>query len=245
MKTLFVVTILFSFTISGYGQKRWAFVAQDINGIEKTGIIGDDGKLLVPVKYDGVYRDNNIFFLKNDKLWGCCDITGKVLVPLIYDDIGLKVGESLVRVKKAGKWGFVDLSNNIVIDFKFDFACNFSEGKSYTIIGASKGFIDKKGNKISSTNDIQDYCPEDLDTLADLKNQFKDSLLVIVNEKGKYGVVKSSTGEKIVPAIYDEIGNYYFGKILVKKNNLWGAYFDTGKLITEPKYISISVFWSE
>lgn len=245
MKIFFAITVLLSLAIAGYGQKRWAFVTQNIDGIEKTGIIEGTGKVLVPIKYDRVFRDNNIFFLQNNKLWGCCNKTGKVLIPLIYEDIGIKVGEGLVRVKKNGKWGFVDINNNIVIDFKYDFACNFSKGKAYTIIGHSSGSIDKRGNKISSSSKIQDYCPEDLDTTVELKNQFEDSLLGIVKGKGKFGVSEKISGKKIIPMIYDEIGDYYYGTILVKKNNRWGAYFDTGKLITEPKYKSIGIFWTE
>lgn len=244
MRAFFIIAFL-SITISAYSQKQWTFVTQDIDGIEKTGIISDTGRILVPVKYDRVFKDSNVFFLENDKFWGCCNETGKILIPLIYEDIGLKVGEKLVRVKKAGKWGFVDLNNNILIDFKFDFACNFRNGKAYTAIGSAFGFIDKKGDKISSSNKAQDYCPEDLAPAADLKNQFEDSLLLIVNEKGKFGVIEKRSGKKIIPVIYDEIGDYYLGTILVKKDNKWGAYFDTGKLITEPKYKSIGVFWRE
>ena len=232
-------------TISAYSQKQWAHVTQDVDGIEKTGIISDNGTILVPVKYDRVFKDSNVFILENNKLWGCCNKSGSVLIPLVYDDIGLKVGENLVRVKKAGKWGFVDLNNNTVIDFIFDFACNFKNGKAYAAIGEMLGFIDTKGNRVSTSTEAHDYCPEDLVTVADLKNQFEHGLLLIINENGKFGVVEKSSGKKIIPVIYDEIGDYYLGAILVRKDNKWGAYFDTGKLITEPKYKSIGVFWRE
>jgi len=245
MRIIISLSLFLSLALTAFGQKRWTFVTQDIDGIEKTGIIDEYGKILVPVMYDRVFRDSNIFFVRNNELWGCTDDAGKVLIPLEYEDIGLKVGEDLVRVKKAGKWGFVDLSNKLVIDFRFDFACNFKAGKAYTIMGESIGYIGKKGDKVSSTNKVIEYCVEDTDTAVELRNQFYDSLLVIVKEKGKFGVVEKSSGTKIIPAIYDEIGDYFYGAILVKKGIKWGAYFDTGKLITEPKYKSIGIFWSE
>ena len=245
MKLLFTLIVFLLVSTFGYNQKLWTFVTEDINGKDKTGIINDSGSILVPIKYDRVFKDGEVFFLQNNKLWGCCKKGGQILIPLQYDDIGLKVGENLVRVKKAGKWGFVDLKNNLLIDYKFDFACNFIKGTAFTILGQTIGFIDKKGNLVSLSKKVQDYCPEDLATDVELKNQFQDSILIIVKENGKFGVKEKKSSKVIIPAVYDEIGDYYFGTILVKKNNKWGACFDSGKLITEPKYKSIGVFWKE
>lgn len=245
MKIILYLTLFLSITISGYSQKQWTFVSDDVGGKTKTGIIDGNGNIIVPIKYDQVFKDGDIFFLQNDKLWGCCKKGGQILIPLEYDDIGLKIGENLVRVKKGRKWGFVDLNNSLVIGFKYDFACNFNKGKAYTVTGKTTAYIDKKGNLVSSLNNVQDYCPEDLSEDIALKNQFQDSVLIVFKENEKLGVKEKRTNKIIIPANFDEIGDYFYGTILVKKNNKWGAYFDTGKLITEPKYKSIGIFWNE
>lgn len=245
MKITLTTIMVLSLTINCYCQKQWTFVTNDVDGIEKTGIIDDSGNILVPINYDRVFRDGDFFFLQNNKLWGCCKKGGEIVIPLEYEHIGLKVGENLVRVKKEGKWGFVDLNNSLIIDFKFDFACNFNNGKAFVILNNEKAYIDKNGNFIESQIHSKVYCPEDYSTAVELKNQFQDSLLIIFNENGKFGVKEKKSNSVIIPADFDEIGNYCYGTILVKKNNKWGAFFDTGKLISEPKYKSIGVFWSE
>ena len=245
MKIIASLILFFSISLSSYCQIQWSIVSNEIDGKKKNGIIDESGNILVPVLYDRIYKDGDFYFIKNDKYWGCCKKGGKILIPLVYDDIGLKVGEELIRVKKNGLWGFVDLNNTLVIDYKFDFACNFDNGKAYTALGNTFAFIDKKGKIVSKLSSNQKYCPENLSTDVELKNQFKDSILIVFKENDKFGVKEKSNDKIIVPANFDEIGNYFFGVILVKKNNKWGAYYETGKLITEPIYNSIGIFWKE
>ena len=44
-----------------------------------------------------------------------------------YEDAGL-YSDGLAAVKKDGKWGYIDMDNNVVIPFKYDFASLFQEG---------------------------------------------------------------------------------------------------------------------
>ncbi|MCL2125581.1 MAG: WG repeat-containing protein [Oscillospiraceae bacterium] len=75
-----------------------------------------------------------------------------------YDDARF-YSEGLAPVKKDGKWGYIDMNNNIIIDFKYDVANPFSEG--YAVVGdyadsenwegeivkyVKLGFIDATGN---------------------------------------------------------------------------------------------------
>lgn len=72
----------------------------------------------------------------------------------------------LAPVKKAGKWGFIDRQNKAVIDFKYDYASYFSEGKAivgtlHTIdISGGKytelrfGSVDHSGNYTAFTNSV-------------------------------------------------------------------------------------------
>jgi hypothetical protein len=65
-------------------------------------------------KYDGKYgfKDKN---------------TGKIVIPLKYDDAWLFM-EGLASVKLNDKWGFIDKTGEIVVPFNYDFDYYFWEG---------------------------------------------------------------------------------------------------------------------
>ncbi|MCL1835205.1 MAG: WG repeat-containing protein [Oscillospiraceae bacterium] len=49
-----------------------------------------------------------------------------------YEDAG-RFSEGLAAVKRNGKWGYIDLNNNVVVNFVYDWANPFSEG--YAVVG--------------------------------------------------------------------------------------------------------------
>ena len=62
------------------------------------------------------------------------------------DAIGT-ISDGLLAVQnKNGKWGYVDLSGKIVIEFQFEEAHDFSNGKADVIYKYKKQMIDTKGN---------------------------------------------------------------------------------------------------
>ena len=71
-----------------------------------------------------------------------------------YEDAGL-FSEGLAAVKKDGKWGYIDTENNVVIPFRYDWACDFWEGyalvatfevEGWDDVVAQVGFIDHENN---------------------------------------------------------------------------------------------------
>jgi hypothetical protein len=49
------------------------------------------------------------------------------------------------RVKKAGKWGYIDKTGKEVIPLIYDIMGNFSEGLASATWNGGKGFMDKEG----------------------------------------------------------------------------------------------------
>jgi hypothetical protein len=66
------------------------------------------------------YAPNGKYGFKHKK-------TGKVVIPIEYDDAE-SFSEGLARVKKNGKWGFIDKTGKVVIPFEYDWVYSFSEG---------------------------------------------------------------------------------------------------------------------
>ncbi len=244
MRLIITLILLLTHPLYSLGQNHWAYVSLDTGEYKKLGILSETGKLIVPIKYDFIGSGKGFYFVKLKGMWGCYNKVGENIIPLEYEDIGFQVSHNLVRVKKNGKWGFVDLQNNIKIQFQFDFLCNFYNEKAYAKRDGKKYYINTQGAIITETNKDQTFCPEDGSPVADINNQFNDSLLII-EKKEKYGVVESKTNKVIIPFKYDEIGLYYNNIILVRRKDKWGAYTDSGKLISEPKYSYLEIFWAD
>ena len=61
---------------------------------------------------------------------GYIDLTGKVVIPLCFDDVG-EFSEGLARFERDGRWGYLDLVGNIAIQPQFPWAEDFHEGLAH------------------------------------------------------------------------------------------------------------------
>ena len=91
---------------------------------------------------------------KADK-WGFTDKTGKIVIPLVYNDAE-EFSEGLARVRVDGekglddsKYGFINGLGKLVIPIKYDYAESFSEGLACVNLKGKYGFIDKAGNEFT------------------------------------------------------------------------------------------------
>lgn len=240
----FGLIILLGISISTLSaQSKWTYItSQNDNNEPRKGILLDDGTELVEPIYEWIVFTENYFYYKQNSKWGVIDSVGRVVIQPLYDDIGFGITEDLIRVKKENKWGYIDLSGETIIKFKYDFACNFRNGRAYVIKKGKPMFISKTGKKVESTKKIKDFCPEDGESAEEIENQFdSDKLIMIKEAESKFGVV-DTTESIIIPIEFDEIGFYFNDIIKVRKGNLWGAYNNNGVLIVEPKYKSIGLF---
>ncbi|MBL7776408.1 MAG: WG repeat-containing protein, partial [Saprospiraceae bacterium] len=84
------------------------------------GVIDSTGKLVIPLQYAGLADCHNGFFaaaVRADStlLWGLLDLQGKPVIDFQYEAIQSWDGYWL-PVKKAGRWAFVNLRNEIMAD---------------------------------------------------------------------------------------------------------------------------------
>lgn len=79
-----------------------------------------------------------------DWKWGYLDLSGKVVIPLIFDEAH-SFSEGLAAVYKDKKWGYVDRDGKMVIPLQFDRAGEFGSGLAPVKLGEKTGFIDKSG----------------------------------------------------------------------------------------------------
>lgn len=107
---------------------------------------------LAKPEYDeiSIFSEGMAVVRKGNK-WGFIDSTGKLVVPMEYDEYhkSFPYSEGLVCMRKGdyktGKWGFIDKKGRVKIPFIYDEAYKFSDGLAAVRKGYFWGFIDKTG----------------------------------------------------------------------------------------------------
>lgn len=135
----------------------------------KIGIINSSNKIVTECIYDNlaIPQDDYLSLTKGKSLNHNTDVhgmikaeTGEVAIPFIYEDLG-NYSEGLIMAKKDGKYGYLDINNNIIIPFIYEDAKDFSQGKALvykqtgyvnTIIGLIPqrkcGYINNNGDVV-------------------------------------------------------------------------------------------------
>jgi len=85
-------------------------------------------------------------------LWGAVGVDGKTVIPIEYEYLG-SLKEGLMNFKKAGKTGFLDKNNRVIIPAVYDNFSDFSEGlAAVKTAGSGKfGYIDKHNRQVIPT----------------------------------------------------------------------------------------------
>ena len=115
--------------ITGYFENGLAVIQENekkYNYIDKTGAV------ILSVEYELAYNFYEglagVLTDRRDEKWGFIDITGKEVIPCIYDDAMPWFSDGVANVSKDGKWGYIDTSGNTVVPFIYDYSQSFSEG---------------------------------------------------------------------------------------------------------------------
>lgn len=139
------------------------------------------------------------------------DITYKEITTETFDYIG-NVNEDLVSVSKNGKYGYITTEGKLIVDYIYDFAGTFNEGKSVVKKGLETGFIKKDGTYTKLTDEK---------TYIDSETMFYNGYIYI--KTALYGEIFDYTGRKI---IFDEIE----GKTTVAIGSYGEGYFPVASL---------------
>lgn len=73
-------------------------------------------------------------------------VTKQLISPLMYDNIRSDFSEGLIGAEKDSKWGFINMQNETIIPFCYDWAYWFSEGFAVVKRFGKEGYVDRYGN---------------------------------------------------------------------------------------------------
>lgn len=112
-----------------------------------------------------------------DTIFGLIDKKGNFTVEPIYQHLSYSDPDLIRAQTLKDKWGFIDKNGNILIDTKYDFAEEFSEGLAAVKIGDKWGFINTGGELV-------------IDAKYDGADSFEDNTAA-VKISGKWGLIVS------------------------------------------------------
>jgi hypothetical protein len=122
---------------------------------DRHGFIDETGKYVLPLQsyeFLGSLHNGLAPVRINDKV-GFINIKGEEIIKPQFDWVGdFSEGLCVVRNDKQkneiGKYGYIDTTGKVVIDFKFQYANNFENGRAKVEINNLWGAIDKTGKII-------------------------------------------------------------------------------------------------
>ena len=190
----------------------------------KYGLIDEAGNELMYTDYGRIARFANNYALvytssKNDQInVGIIDKNGREVVPAIYQWVDNLYGfrEGLAAMAQNRKYGFVDTTGKVVIQFKYDKVESFDMGIAKVWVGwRYVGYINTKGEEI---------IPPDFEAMdqANLRRYFNK---YIIGLKDSLYHVFDFSGKEIAILPYKVVGvfNETDKSFIVSKNNKWGT----------------------
>ena len=216
------------------------------------GYINKKGEVVINYQFDEAGEfENGYAFVKHNKKWGLINKKGTLKLPFIYKDNYGKVVDGLIPARDSTyKFGVVDTNNNIVVPFKYDWVCSFSDNRASVKKSDAEGYINEKGEEIipcqfkfagrfkngiadvwSANRNMNDN-PEQIDTIGNFINKqndkqhfvdvmyFLDGIALVKNYDGKWGFIDKS-GHEIIACQFDNAGHFSAGIAPVKKGGKW------------------------
>lgn len=178
-------------------------------------------------------------FLQKDK-YGYFDLEGKIAINPQFDyATAFRDGLALVKLSgENGKWGYIDKSGKFVINAIYKDATVFKDGLAWVISdNSAPSAIEKNGNIIFTLKEANEV------------RLFSDGLAAFsiaddVNYMS-WGFV-DKTGNQIINAQFDEVGDFTEGKCAVmNKDGKWGYIDKSGKIIINYQFDEAAPFKGE
>ncbi|WP_026476125.1 WG repeat-containing protein [Alkaliphilus transvaalensis] len=186
-----------------------------------------------------------------DGKWGFINPEGDVIVPIIYDSVGV-FSEGRAGVKVGNYWGYVDQQGNVIVEPQYDALTTYAEGLGIVVKDNRYGALNRDGEAVIPLE--YDYIGIFIDgqAIAMKSNRmgminmdqeviisfgkydevsYYSEDLAIVGKDHKYGYIDRE-GELVIPMIYDYVEPFVDGYAVVKKGDVYMV-IDTNNNIIE------------
>ncbi|MEQ9412716.1 MAG: WG repeat-containing protein, partial [Cyclobacteriaceae bacterium] len=229
------------------GIRRFSLEFDNIEGLgdglfliehkNKKGIVGLDGKSILPLEYDAIIRSSgNVISLLKDKKFGLYDIKRNKLFKAEYDRNITFFNESTLIVFRDGAYGFMDMTSKSISPYEFDEVRPWSDFSAFVRKNFRWMVYSVYDAKISN-DQIKDYR---------LIKDTHDEKIAIIHKENEYGVLSNTRG-LIIPPTFSDVLNlgtaekpFYFTEKNVEEAGIFVViyYDESGKMIRRQIYES-------
>ena len=198
-------------------------VSTDTHGLNLALLNMDGTLVLIPdcTYYDIVIDESGLAIVVRRGKKGVINKKGEFIIDCIYDNIGIGdedyYEDGLIRVEQGEKVGLVNDKGKIILDCTYDKIHDFDED-GYALIEKNEKY------GVVSKDALVFPCVSEDDEI------YAGCGLVRKEQKGKMGLVNSS-GENVVPYVYDDIHDFDNGFAVVEKGEKYGVINCAGKVI--------------
>jgi len=213
------------YDVCGEYSEGFFFVEQ--NGVH--GYLDRSGRLVIPMEYDAATDFiNGRAMVKKDGLWAFIDTLGKAITPFGFDWLEPFGKSGTARMRIGEKFGLLTANGDTAAPAIYDALGEMHEGFCLAAVGDDYGFLRAAGDTVIPFK--YKYTAE-----AASQSFFKDGRARVFQKIGKevkVGVIDTAD-QKLMPAIFNAIGDLEGGLIAIRKKELWG-YADTAVNLAIP-----------
>lgn len=202
------------YDVCGECSEGFFFVEQ--NG--SYGYLNRAGRLTIPMEYRGASDFvNGRAMVQKDGAWAYIDTLGQAITPFGFDWLEPFGKNGTARMRIGEKFGLLKANGDTAAAAKYDVLGEMHEGFRLAAVGDDYGFIGAKGDTLIPFK-------YRYNTGAASQSFFKDGKARVFQKIGrdvKVGVIDTAD-QKIMPAIFSEIGALEGELIAIRKKDLWG-----------------------
>jgi hypothetical protein len=179
---------------------------------DKFGYFNEDGKEVIPMEYEIAYDfKNGKAIVKKDGGYGVISLTGEVLLPTVYEWI--LADSNHYVVKQGSMYGLISATGDTLLPFEFNAIGTFNNNRAIAVKGSSFQFVNDHGEIAIKETFVFD---ETTMNYSSFHNGYAR-----VKIDGKSGIIDVN-GERVFPAIFNDIG--YYDEVLtpINKTGKWG-----------------------
>lgn len=189
------------------------------------GYIDETARMVIPPQFEfvGNFQDGRAMVFK-DEAYALIDSVGAFVVPFgKYYAISSKSHDGLAAVRThSGKWGFIDLDGNVVIEPRFDTANLFFHERAPVLLNNKWGFINHAGAFV-------------VEPTYEEASVFCEGLAVVrTSRQGPFQIINTDGHLVVNDLRFDELSGFSEGKAIFKRDGAYGCIDKTGQILFGP-----------
>jgi hypothetical protein len=223
------------------------------------GYVTSAGALIAPQFKSAMYFSSGVAAVCRQDICGLIDVSGQPVRPFrqaAEQNIAVRYAEGVGPIAQGNLWGYANLSGNVIIPPKFEYAGDFESGLAVVRLKGKYFFINHGGERVTPEFDGLFHFNENLAAAIvgnkvgyiDRNGKFVlppnydgssgidfSEGLVAVRIGGRVGFI-DKRGAVVVPPAYDDAYPFSEGLARVRVGDRWGYIDKTGKMIIQAKY---------